>query len=413
MKSECEDQIFITEIGLTCSLGRGLDEVMRALKSGACGLELADVHGYPTALGRVHFDLSADESFLTARDRSTHLALDAVAQTSGLKSYDFKRVGVYWGVGLAGAHWLESTYEQYFADFGDSRLSPWAIPAIMPNSAASTIAMKYGVRGGSWTIANACASSALALGQAMLAIRLGHVDAAIVGGSEAMLVPGMLHTWARMRVLARSTGKDALRICQPFDAQRNGLCLAEGAACLILEKGASLLQRGGHPLARLSGFGQSCDALDMTEPSVTGQADAMRDALRDADLLPCDIGYLNAHATGTRKGDQTELLAVKAVSLDCPVSSVKGAMGHTMGAAGAMEAAICVGVLNQSWIPPTYGLSIPEAEFGDACLPIGQGVFSPGLMHVMSNSFGFGGTNASLVFSRVDAGSEDYLRVKS
>lgn len=413
MTLPCNEQIFITEVGLTCSLGRGLDVVMQAIKDKLCGLSLVDVHGYPTALGRVQSSLSVEESFLATRDRGTHLALDAVAQTSGLKSYDPEDIGVYWGVGLAGAHWLESTYQQYFADFGDARLSPWSIPAIMPNAAASTIAMQYGARGGAWTIANACASSALALGQAMQAIKTGQVQAAIVGGSEAMLVPGMLHTWARMRVLARSTGKDVQKVCQPFDTRRNGLCLAEGAACLILEKAAPVHRRGAKLLARLSGFGQSCDAVDMTEPSVAGQTAAMRQALQDAGLQPQAIGYLNAHATGTRKGDQTELLAVKAASLSCPISSVKGAMGHTMAAAGALEAAICVGVLAQSWIPPTYALCLPDADFDGMCLPMGEGVAAPGLRHVMSNSFGFGGVNASLVISRVEQGSEDLLRVQS
>lgn len=397
-----DEQIFVTEVGLTCSLGRGLPEVMDALQAQTCGLSLLDVHGYPTAVGRVESVLAVDDAWLTTRDRSTHLALDAVAQTTGLKSYDSQRIGVFWGVGLAGAHWLESTYKQYFADLGDARLSPWAIPAIMPNATASTIAMKYRVQGGCWTTANACASSALALGQAMQAIRSGQLDAAIVGGSDAMLLPGMLHTWARMRVLARSTGKGAQSVCQPFDEQRNGLCLAEGAACLILEKGKHMSRTGSKPLAQLSGFGQSCDALDMTEPSVSGQVRAMGQALVDAGLQSSDIGYLNAHATGTRKGDQVELMAVKQVALNCPVSSVKGALGHTMGASGAIEAAICVGVLDRAWIPPTYALNAPDAEFGGVSLPMGNGVMTPGLSHVLSNSFGFGGTNASLVISRVD-----------
>jgi 3-oxoacyl-[acyl-carrier-protein] synthase II len=402
MSALLADQIFITEIGLTCSLGRGLPEVMDALQAQKCGLSLLDVYGYPTAVGRVKHLLAVDDACLTTRDRVTHLALDAVAQTSGLQSYDSQRKGIFWGVGLAGAHWLESTYQQYFVDLGSARLSPWAIPAIMPNATASTIAMKYRVQGGCWTTANACASSALALGQAMQAMQSGQLDAAIVGGSDAMLLPGMLHTWARMRVLARSTGKAPHSVCQPFDEHRNGLCLAEGAACLILEKGMNMARNGTKPLAQLSGFGHSCDAMDMTEPSVSGQVRAMELALVNAGLQSSDIGYLNAHATGTRKGDQVELMAVKELALNCPVSSVKGAMGHTMGASGAIEAAICVGVLDRSWIPPTYALNIPDAEFRDVNLPLGNSGLSLELMHVLSNSFGFGGTNASLVISRAD-----------
>lgn len=397
-------QIYITEVGLTCALGRGLNVVMDALQANECGLSLHDVHGYPTAVGRVNTVLNVEEPFLSTRDRSTHLALDAVAQTSGLRGYDPHRIGLFWGVGLAGAHWIESTYEQYFSDLAASRLSPWTVPAIMPNATASTLAMKYGVRGACWTTANACASSALAIGQAMQAIQSGHVDAAIVGGSDAMLVPGMLHAWARMRVLARVVDKDVSLACQPFDQNRNGLCLAEGAACLLIEKGDVLQRQGRKALARLSGFGQSCDAMDLTEPSVSGQVHAMQQALKHAGLQPGDIGYLNAHATGTRNGDRVEMMAVNKVwgqaTNQCPVSTVKSALGHTMGAAGAIEAVICVGILARKWVPPTLALVTPDSKFEDRWLPAGHGVDMPELTHVMSNSFGFGGTNASLVITK-------------
>lgn len=407
MSQDFAEEICITEVGLTCSLGRGLSSVMDALAAKACGLTLTDIHGYPTAIGRVNEALLVDDAFAETRDRCTHLALDAVAQTSGLRSYNGHRIGVFWGVGLAGSHWLETTYASYFSDFGASRLSPWSVPAIMPNATAATLAMKYGVRGACWTTANACASSALAIGQAMHAIQAGHVDAAIVGGSDAMLVPGMLHAWARMRVLARCMDREEANFCQPFDRSRAGLCLAEGAACLILEKRAEALRRDVQPLAMLSGFGQSCDAMDMTEPSVLGQVHAMQQALFAAGIDASAVGYVNAHATGTRRGDLVELTAMKEVwgdaTLACPVSSIKGAVGHTMGAAGALEAAVCVGVLNRSWIPPTHSLCQPDSAFDGFCLPVGGGLNATGLRHVMSNSFGFGGANASLVMSKVDS----------
>jgi 3-oxoacyl-[acyl-carrier-protein] synthase II len=238
----------------------------------------------------------------------------------------------------------------------------------------------------------------------MQAIQSGHVDAAIVGGSDAMLVPGMLHAWARMRVLARVVEKDVSMACQPFDQNRNGLCLAEGAACLIIEKGDVLQRQGRKALARLSGFGQSCDAMDMTEPSVSGQVQAMQQALMHAGLQPQDIGYLNAHATGTRNGDRVEMMAIKKVwgqgTKQCPVSTVKSALGHTMGASGAIEAVICAGVLARTWAPPTLALVTPDSEFEDCWLPAGHGVDVPDLTHAMSNSFGFGGTNASLVITK-------------
>jgi 3-oxoacyl-[acyl-carrier-protein] synthase II len=238
----------------------------------------------------------------------------------------------------------------------------------------------------------------------MQAIQSGQVDAAIVGGSDAMLVPGMLHAWARMRVLARVIEKDVFMACQPFDQNRNGLCLAEGAACLILEKSDALKLRTVKPLARLTGFGQSCDAMDMTEPSAAGQVLAMQQALTNAGLQSSDIGYLNAHATGTRNGDRVEMMAFNELwshaAKNCPVSSIKAAIGHTVGAAGAIEAAVCVGALIHSWIPPTLALVTRDKAFADLFLPAGDGIDMPTLNHVMSNSFGFGGANASLVITK-------------
>lgn len=398
--------IAITDVGITCSLGRGLPVVMQALKSNSSGLMKEDIQGYLTAVGRVHGNLDADEKFSQTRDRGTLLALDAASQTQGLFDYPSERLGVFWGVGLAGAHWIESSY-RHSSNMHPPSISPWTIPAIMPNATASTLAMVYGIRGVCTTVSNACASSAVAIGQAMHAIQTGQVDAALVGGSDAMLVPGMLYAWNRMRVLARVSNKDPRFACQPFDQFRNGLCLAEGAACLVLEKYDQALRSNKNILARLTGFGQSCDAMDLTDPCIDGQVQAMNQALRSADLTPGDVGYVNAHATGTQKGDLIEATAIRQVfgeySKRCPISSVKSAIGHTMAAAGVIEAVICIGVLSDAWIPPTRGLFQVDKALEDLNLIASEGVRAWRLQHLMSNSFGFGGVNASLLMSHANA----------
>ncbi len=399
----------VTGMGALCSLGRGAPELMQALHLRKSGLEFENIHGYPTALGRV------GQGFLTpdvvgdaTHDRATLMALEVAQQAVSAAKLDHarsERTGVFWGVGLAGSWWIERTYADYFAQPGMSRPSPWTVPAIMPNAASAAVAMRFGARGACWTYANACASSALALGQALIAIERGDLDVAIVGGSDSMLVPGMLHAWTRMRVLAKTTPEHAQFACRVFDVSRKGLCLAEGAASLVLESESHARARGAQPLAAMVGFGQSCDATDMTEPTVEGQVLAMRRALSHAGLSASDIGYVNAHGTGTKTGDGVELQALRELLghsfSDCPVSSVKSAMGHAVGAAGALEAVVSVAALQEQWLPPTAFLCEIDPEFSDAFLVQGDGLNVPGLQYVMSNSFGFGGTNAALIFARI------------
>ena len=184
--------------GVTCALGRTWPVVLNALMTGQSGLAYEEIHGYPTAIGRVHEDVLVVSGDGFELDRGVALALDCVGQLQRIPELDVQRCAVFWGVGIAGAQWLENSYEMYCADRGDARTSLWTVPMIMPNAAAALIAKKLGFTGGAWTQASACASSAMAIGQAFHAIRSGSLDLAVVGGSDAMLTPGMLHAWARM-----------------------------------------------------------------------------------------------------------------------------------------------------------------------------------------------------------------------
>ena len=399
-----DEGVYITSIGITCSLGRGISQVTKAILNGESGLSPMDIHGYQTSVGFVKSNLVFDPRYSQSRDRGTHLALDSVEQIKGLEYFDKEKIGIFWGVGLAGAHWIESTYKEYFDQFGDSKPSPWTVPAIMPNSTAATIAMKFGLKGCCTTIANACASSGLSLGQGAAAIARGELDAAIVGGSDAMLVPGMLHAWARMRVLSKTQETSSIA-SRPFHANRNGICLAEGAACMLLESGKAVRKNGKNPIACIKGFGQSCDATDMTEPSVDGQVRCMINALDSASIKVHQVGYLKAHATGTKKGDRTELDAIRQVFgnhiNNLPISSLKGHVGHTVGASGAIEAAVVAYAMSLGVIPKNFALDLIDEDMVDYKLDFDGDRLGRAVNYAICNSFGFGGVNASVVIGAV------------
>lgn len=396
--------VAVMDAGVTCALGRSWTEVLSAMKLGQSGLAYEEIHGYPTATGRVNVVLPSTWDNGIELDRGVALALDCIEQLKPLPDLDARRCGVFWGVGIAGAHWLENSYAMYCANGGDAKTSPWTVPMIMPNAAAALIAKALGFTGGAWTQASACASSAMAIGQAFAAIRSGTLDLAVVGGSDAMLTPGMLHAWARMRVLARTPAVAAAAACKPFDHARNGLCLAEGAACLVLMNANLAASMNRQPLALLEGFGHSCDAFDLTVPHAAGQAQAIGAALQDARIKAADVSYVCAHATGTRKGDITELEALLMAwgdrVPDCPISSIKSVMGHTMGASGALASALAVAMLQDDWISPTQHMTVPDNAGAGWNFPPQSGIKDAGLNFALVNAFGFGGSNASLVFKK-------------
>jgi 3-oxoacyl-[acyl-carrier-protein] synthase II len=295
---------------------------------------------------------------------------------------------------------METGYNAYFA--GDGRISPMSVVLTMGNAAAAHLSMRYSIRGPSLTYAVACASSAVAIGEAYRAIRDGYLDLAIVGGAEAIMVPGMVAAWSAMRVLAPPDATNPERSCRPFSARRTGLVLGEGAGALVLESLDVARARGRTPLAEIAGYGISCDATHIAKPDVAGQAAAMRAALADADLEPSGIGYINAHGTATPLGDVVETESIREVfgaSCAIPVSSTKALHGHLLGASGAVELIATLMALRTGTLPPTGHLDAPDPRCDLDYVP-NEARRDVALDAVMSNSFAFGGTNAVLIARR-------------
>ncbi len=310
------------------------------------------------------------------------------------------RGAVSWGTGLGGTSSIESAYFDILQR-GRNRASPLLIVMGMHNAAAAHIAMRLGLGGPATTSAVACASSAIALGEALRLIRDGQADVVVAGGSEAPLTAGMLLAWDAMRVLARGDGDAAKSACRPFAADRAGLVLGEGGAALVLESFERAQQRGARVYAELAGYGASCDHHHLAQPLAAGQARALRAALVDAELNTDELDYVNSHGTGTVEGDPVEIEALRQVlglrAEKVAVSSTKSMLGHMLGATGAVEALITVLALSRQQVPPTAHLD----EVDPACMGVhhvaGVGQDLP-LRAALSSSFAFGGSNAVLAF---------------
>ncbi|MGJ7507383.1 beta-ketoacyl-[acyl-carrier-protein] synthase family protein [Variovorax sp. GT1P44] len=357
----------------------------------------------PAAAATVAFDETRwfTKLQLAGVDRVSQLAVaaaDLAMRDSGIDGdVDPERIGVYGGCGMGGATALETAYR------GNGRVPPLTIPAFMPNAPASHVAMRQRVQGPVITYSVACASSAVAIAEAAKAIQRGEVDVAMAGGSEALIVPGVVLAWQAMQTLAGfAPGKEATAV-RPFASDRSGFALGEGAAFLVLESEDRARQRGARIYAMLDGWGHSCDATHLTKPDASGQARAMRQALRQGGLQPRDVGYCNAHGTATRIGDVVERDALAEVwgdALDLlSVSSTKSVHGHLLGAAGALEAVITILALHRGRLPPNGH----RGEVDPACrlnLVAETGAAAPELEAAISNSFAFGGTNAVLLFRR-------------
>jgi len=346
-------------------------------------------------------------------DRATQFALVAAqeAMTDARMASppdDATRFGVFAGIGFGGAHTMDNLYSRYFETVHAATgkhvvLHPLSVPRMMSNAAAAAVSMRYGLRGASNTYCVACASSAVAIGEALRAIRHGYLDAAIVLGTEAMLTPGTLMAWNALRVMAKPDPIDASRSCRPFAQNRSGFVLGEGAAALVLESQARARQRSAPVLAELGGYGCSSDAEHLTAPTVLGQVAAMRQALEEAQLAPQEVQYLNAHGTATDAGDVTETQSIHAVwgasAKQLAVSSTKALHGHLIGAGGAMEFALSIMAMNSGSLPPTAHLDEPDPRCDLDFIPL-QARHGCEVQAVMSNSFAFGGSNASLVAQR-------------
>lgn len=341
-------------------------------------------------------------------DRFIHLSLAAAAQAiadSGLQ-FDEQlqaRSGCLFGVGMGGLPAIEVQHRN-FMERGPSRISPFFIPMVITNLSSGQISIKYGLKGPNYSVTSACASGAHAIGESAAYIRDGRMDVMVTGGSESVICDMAIGGFASMRAL--STRNDSPKTAsRPFDKDRDGFVMAEAAGVLILEDYERAVKRGAKIYGEVTGYGVSSDAYHMTNPAPggAGGAEAMKMALRDASLNPEQVSYINAHGTSTPVGDGLESNAIKSVFGDHAkklwVSSTKSMTGHALGAAGAIESVFSLMTLKENIAPPTINLENPSEDCDLDYVPkvARDGKFE----HVLNNSFGFGGTNASLIFSKV------------
>ncbi len=402
-------RVAVTGIGIVGPLGHDAPSFFAALARGESAIRRLDgrfherlAHPIGAAVG---FDAGAriDPARRRMMDRVTELALAAAAQAladaPGVRAgLDPARAGAFVGTGTGGA---ASTDDGYWTLYGErsERLKPFSVLQAMNNAAAAWIALEERWSGPNLTFSTACSSSAVAIGEAARRVACGEADVMLAGGTEAPLNFGTLKAWEALRTLAPEDPSDCGASCKPFARDRSGLVLGEGAAMLVLEERERALARGARIHAEVAGYGLATDALHLTRPSVAGEAHAMRRALDDARMAPEEIGYINAHGTGTPANDGVETAAIKetfgAHAWRIPVSSTKSMHAHLLGAAGALEFAVAILALEQGLVPPTRNLRTPDPECDLDYVT--EGARRVPLAAVMSNSFAFGGTNAVLI----------------
>jgi len=399
-------RVAITGVGIVCALGNNIQEFGDHLFAGDCGIQpLTDpgVPPYKFTMGAEARDFRPlhhfSEKDLTLVERFAQLmtvsAREAVAE-SGLR-FDGElgdRTAIVTGTGVGGKSSEQEGYRRLYHD-GDPRVAPLTIPRTMTNAGASRVSLEFGIQGPTYTVATACASSNHAIGQAFWMVRSGMVTAALAGGSEAVFVDGLLRAWEAMRVVSPD-------VCRPFAAGRRGLSLGEGAAMLVLEEWEHARARGANIRGEVVGFGMSSDAHHITQPNTNGLAKAMKWALRDGGVNPEQVGHINAHGTGTQANDVAEAAAIRSVFGDHTdrvlVTSTKSMHGHTLGAAGAIEAVATLLALERNAVPPTVNCTSrdPECRLNI----VTEHARSAPFQIAVSNTFAFGGLNASLVLAR-------------
>lgn len=410
-----QKKVVITGMGCISPLGNDVQTTWHHVlqgKSGVGPITLYDASAHKVKIAAEVKNFDAKELFgvRAARkmDRFTQFALAATKQAVEHARLDIQddnrdRIGVIIGSGIGGVGTL---YEQFgvMQESGPQRVSPFLIPMMLPDSAAGTVAIELGVRGSNLAVVTACATGTNALGEAAAMIRRGEVDAVLAGGAEAAIVPISMAGLAVMNAMS-ARNDEPERASRPFDRDRDGFIIGEGSAILVLESLEHATARGATILAEVTGYGSTNDAYHITHPAENGEGAVrcMRAALKDGGLSETDIQYINAHGTSTPLNDKSETRAIKTVfgeqAYDVSVSSTKSMTGHLLGASGALEAIFCVLALADRILPPTINYETPDPEcdldyIPNVARPVGH------LEHVMSNSFGFGGHNATVILSR-------------
>ncbi|WP_371169160.1 beta-ketoacyl-[acyl-carrier-protein] synthase family protein [Aliiroseovarius sp. 2305UL8-7] len=395
-------RVVITGQGTINALGRNVPETLEAMREGRCGigdLEFQDVERLSIRIGAQIKGYEPEDCFnrqqIALYDRFTQFTLLAAREAIGQSGLSFSgelatRAGVVLGTSGGGMNTLDENYRTVYED-GKNRVHPFVVPKLMNNAAASHVSMEWNLKGPSFTVATACASSNHAMGQAMQMIRGGMAEVMIAGGSEAMLCFGGIKAWEGLRVMSRDA-------CRPFSANRNGMVQGEGAAVFVFEEYEHARARGAEILAEVVGFAMTSDAADIVMPSKQGASRAIAGAMKDGGLNPEDVSYVNAHGTGTTANDKTECAAVADAfghhADNLMISSTKSMHGHLIGGTGAVELLACIMALREGVIAPTIGYEEPDPE---CALDVVPNVARDAKVDaVLSNAFAFGGLNAVL-----------------
>jgi len=407
-------RVVVTGLGVISPLGSDVARFWSALTGGVSGIRRItqfDPSGYSTQIaGEVRdFEPTAymDKKEARRMDRFTQFSVAAAKmaiEDAGLElnKLDRDRVGVLLGTGIGGIKTLEEQANSLIQK-GPRRISPFFIPMMIANIGAGQVAINFGLRGPNITTVTACASSSNAIGDAFKLLQRGQADVAVTGGAEAPVTPLAIAGFCAMKAMT-TRNEEPEKASRPFDKERDGFVIGEGAAILVLEALEHALKRNAKIYAEISGYGISCDAYHVTapDPEGDGAARAMSMALQDAGVAPSEVDYINAHGTSTPLNDKLETLAIKRVFGESAgklmVSSTKSMTGHLLGAAGALEAVVCIKAICEGEVPPTINYEIPDPECDLDYVP--NRARKATVNVALSNSFGFGGHNASLVFRK-------------
>ncbi|MDB5079182.1 MAG: beta-ketoacyl-acyl-carrier-protein synthase [Chloroflexi bacterium] len=410
-------RVVITGMGMISPVGNSVEESWANLVAGKTGIgriTLFDTTGFDTQIGGEVKNFKPEEFGVDKKDarRMDRYAQFAVAASvEAIKSSNFKitdenrnRVGVVIGTGIGGIGVLSEQLKVLY-EKGPSRVNPFLIPMMIPNMASGHVALKFGARGTNFCVVSACSTGAHAIGEGVEIIKRGEADVMIVGGSEAPLVPISVAGFNSMKALSTNNDEPE-KASRPFDAKRDGFVMGEGAGVVILEDLDHALERGAMIYAEVTGYGSTDDANHIVQPEEGGEGAtrAMKLAMKQAGLTPRDIDYINAHGTSTKLNEDSETAAIKGamgdLAYEVSISSTKSMTGHLLGAAGAIEAIISVKSINEGIIPPTINYENPDPKCDLDVTP--NQAKKKDVRNAMSNSFGFGGHNVSLIFSRYE-----------
>lgn len=411
------NRVAVTGISAISGVGNNLEEFWSNLiagKSGISAIENVDEKMWPVSIAGIVQNFQISDELLSPKeqprfDTFIHYALhcaDEALKQSGLltESFDPYKVGSILGVGLGGFPFIEQTHRAYL-ERGPRRISPFFVPSFIPNMATGKIAMQYNFRGINHAVSSACASAAHAIGAAATEIMLGRQDAMVTGGSESVITGLTVAGFNAMKALSKRNAEPTLA-SRPFDKDRDGFVIGEGAGILVLENLEKAKARGAKILAELVGFGATDDAYHITAPHPEGEGTipCMQQAIEQAGIQKEDIDYINAHGTSTPTGDIAETRAIKSVfgehAYKLDVSSTKSMTGHLLGAAGGIESVICIKALVEGILPPTINLQNADEECD--LNYVANTAKKREIRYALNNSFGFGGTNSSTIFKKYE-----------